>query len=147
MLVGLAGPKNRSLDTLFVGTWISVKTPTYFLLAVEELEKVAMQQAAAWTASEKRRIEDTLCVDVIESHTDKRLRLEMQDGSGVHNQGEKKDSASMLVDLEGGGGHPTRIKKGLAVREGFLGLYLECAERMMGVHNGYRMRTASRGVR
>ena len=51
---------------------------------------------------------DTLCDDVTESHMDKRLRRNMQDGSGVHNQGETKDSASVLVDLEGGG-HPSRI--------------------------------------
>jgi hypothetical protein len=42
MFVGLAGKLNPPLDTPAVGTPISVGTPTYFLLAVEELEEVGM---------------------------------------------------------------------------------------------------------
>ena len=52
MLVGLTGKGHRPLDTLPVGTRVSVATPTYFLQAVEELEGVAMHQVAAWTVSE-----------------------------------------------------------------------------------------------
>ena len=116
MLVGLTGKGHRPLDTLPVGTRVSVATPTYFLQAVEELEGVAMHQVAAWTVSEKRRLEDNL----EGAHLDKRLRLGMQDDWGVHSQGEKK-YVSVLIDLEGRA-HTTRVKKDLAEREKELGV-------------------------
>ena len=79
MLVGLAGKGDQVFNTLAVGTRVTVKTPTYFLMAVEELEEVAMQQVAAWTTAEKRRLEDDHCGGLAGSHLDKRLRLGVQD--------------------------------------------------------------------
>lgn len=67
---------------LAMGTRISVSTPTYFLLAMEDLEDVALQQAAAWTTAEKRRLDDDRCGDQEGVHLDKRLRSGVQDDGG-----------------------------------------------------------------
>ena len=81
-------------------------------MAVEEVEEVAVQKAAALAVAEKRRLEDERGGDF---ESDKRTRLVVQDDGGVHNQGEKK-FVKVLIDIEGGM-HATRIKTDLAERE------------------------------
>ena len=87
MLVGLAGHRHQLQGALAIGSRIGVPTPPYFLLAMEDLENVALQHAAAWSASERKRLEEA-CDDSIESeHVEKRIRLGVQDDLGVHSQG------------------------------------------------------------
>ena len=120
MLVGLAGNGHQPPNALAIGTRVRVNTPAYFLTAVEELEDVAMQQAAAWSMAEKRRLEEPLRDGQAEEHLEKRVRLGVQEELGVQSQGEKKYVIALL-DLEGGV-HVTRIKRDLAEREKELGV-------------------------
>lgn len=132
MLIGLVGKGVQPQDALVIGTRVTFETPAAFLVTVEELEDVAMQKAAAWSATEKRRMEALSGAEGVES-PEKRMRCGLQDGKGVQSQGEKRDSATVIVDLEGGM-HPTRLKKNLAERERDLGVMFRVSARERWPH-------------
>ena len=128
MLVGLAGHGHQLQGALAIGSRISVSTPPYFLLAMEDLENVALQHAAAWSASERKRLEEARDESIESEHVEKRIRLGVQDDLGVHSQGEKVH-VKVLIDLEGRP-HTTRVKTDLAEREKNLGVVFRvCDER------------------
>jgi hypothetical protein len=128
MLVGLVGPGLQQPGALAIGSRVSFGTPTYFLSAVEDLEDLAMQHAAAWAVAERRRLEAVRDDGIESEHVAKRIRLGVQEDGGVHSQGEKKDT-KVLLDLEGRP-HTTRVKTDLADREKMLGVVFRvCDER------------------
>jgi hypothetical protein len=92
---------------------------------IEELEDVAARLAAAWDVKEKRHRQNGT---FHEDHLSKRMRGGLQGDLGVQSQGEKCDSKTTLVDLEGGV-HPTRVKKDMAEREKELGVVFRVCER------------------
>ena len=100
MLVGLAGHGHLLQRALAIGSRISVPTSPYFLLAMEDLENVALQHAAAWSASERKRLEEARHDNIERENVEKRIRLGVQDDLGVHSQGEKVH-VKVLIDLEG----------------------------------------------
>ena len=86
MLVGLAGHRHQLQGALTIGSRISVPTPPYFLLAMENLENIALQHATAWSASERKRLEEARDDKIGSGHMEKRIRLGVQDDLAVHSR-------------------------------------------------------------